>query len=82
MSQPQVTKLKSGSQKRKETKDRERRRNEGSQLLTNFFSKKGEHKRLNTQDGTPFLKDKFSIFDIKPCFRIVYHEIQWLRVTF
>jgi hypothetical protein len=53
-SQPQLKKLKSGSQKRKVKKDRERRQKEGSQVLTNFFSKKGEHKRLNTQDETPF----------------------------
>jgi hypothetical protein len=46
--------LKSGSQRRKVKKDREKGLNEGSQVLTNLFSKNGEHKHLNTQDETPF----------------------------
>ena len=50
-----LNKLKSVSQKRKVQKDGERIKNEGSQVLTNLFSKKGERKRLNTQDETPFL---------------------------
>ena len=45
----------SGSQKREAKKDSERRHNEGRQVLTNLCSKKGEHKRLKTQDKTPFL---------------------------
>ena len=54
MSQPHLKKLKSGSQKKKLKKDRERRQNETSQVLTNLFSRKAEHKCLNTQDETPF----------------------------
>ena len=42
----QLNKLKSGSQKRKVKKNRERRQSEGSQVLTNF-SKEGEHKHWN-----------------------------------
>ena len=54
MSQPQFNTLKSGSQKRKVRKDRERRLKWWSPVLTNLVRQKGEHRRLNTQDGTPF----------------------------
>ena len=37
-----LKKGKSGAQKRKETKIKERKANEGKQLLTQFFEKKGE----------------------------------------
>ena len=53
----QLQKLKSGSQKRKEKKEREKKLKVG-QVLTNFFTKKGEHK-LTTQGETPFLKYRF-----------------------
>ena len=55
----QLQKLKSGSQKRKEKKEREKKQKEGSQVLTHFFTKKGEDKRLTTQGETPFLKYRF-----------------------
>ena len=45
----QLQKLKSGSQKRKEKKEREKKLKQRSQVLTSFFTKKGEHKRLTTR---------------------------------
>ena len=40
-------KAKSCYQKRKERQEKERKQNEGKQLVTDFFSKKGEHKLEN-----------------------------------
>ena len=54
----QIQKIKSGSQKRKEKNEREKKLKQGSQVLTSFFTKKGEHKRLTTR-WNPILESIF-----------------------
>ena len=50
-------KVKSGYQKRKERQEKERKHNEGKQLVTDFFSKKkGEHKLENEIHGAKLLE--------------------------
>ena len=42
--------------KRKERQEEERKQNEGKQLVTDFFSKKGEHKLKNKILGAKLLE--------------------------
>ena len=49
-------KAKSGYQKRKERQEEERKRKEGKQLVTDLFSKKGEHKLENEIHGAKLLE--------------------------
>jgi len=38
--------------------------------------------KLTSSPFTQILKDKFGILQLKPCFKIVSDEIEWLRLFF